>query len=109
MADIASTDVTVTIQRRGRRAPKQRENRVAIAFGDAALTYPAGGVPLPAASAFGLQRDFHLELIERDADNNVDWDYDATNDKLRGWLRTTGAELTGAIAAQALVANAVGW
>lgn len=46
MADIAATDVTYTILSQGRDARGKRQNIVKLVFGDAALTYPAGGVPL---------------------------------------------------------------
>lgn len=46
MADIAASDVTVTILNRRNLGNSKKLNRVRLAFGDGALTYPAGGVPI---------------------------------------------------------------
>ena len=45
MANLAATDITVTLLNQ-RRVSGRVHNRVKLAFGDAALTYPAGGVPI---------------------------------------------------------------
>lgn len=48
MADIASSDVTYTVlnTRKLNGSPSRKLNRIRLAFGDGALTYPAGGIPL---------------------------------------------------------------
>jgi len=45
MANITASDVTVTIQTK-RRIEGRNHNRCKLVFGDGALTYPAGGVPI---------------------------------------------------------------
>ncbi len=87
MADLAATDVTITIEERyARGGTKQKRHRVKIAFGDGALTYPAAGVPLPAAGFFGLARSMdHLILIDTNDASGLMWKYDRENKKLRAW------------------------
>jgi hypothetical protein len=48
MADIAASDVTYTLlnSRKINGSPSRKLNRVRLAFGDGALTYPASGIPL---------------------------------------------------------------
>ena len=46
MADIASGDVTYAILKQRRNASSQNSNLVRLSFGDGALTYPAGGIPI---------------------------------------------------------------
>lgn len=87
MADIAASDVTVTVVRRSIEG-KSRRNRVTIAFGDNTLTYPAGGVPMPAADKFGLKRNLEfLNIYDQDDSVGHFWKYDATNNKLRCYVQ----------------------
>lgn len=118
MPAISATDVTVTILDRHIEGKKKR-SQCTIAFGDGALTYPSGGVPLPADSSFGFKRAMDLLLIsDGDDSNGFVWKYDATNKKLRGYQGDNDnvadaplIELTTAAtpAAQALRVEAVGW
>lgn len=119
MADLASTDVTVTVEER-RIEGKKRLNRVKITFGDGALTYPANGVPLPDFSSFGMKRNLdYLILTDPGSGDGLVWKYDQANTKLRGYEGDYAqvadadlAELDGtsdAVAAQTLYAEAVGW
>lgn len=86
MADLAAANVTVTVEER-KIVGGQRRNRVKVAFGDGALTYPALGVPLPAASAFGLVRNLdYLSLFDNNDGVGIVWKFDKDNLKLRGWL-----------------------
>ncbi|TXH16910.1 MAG: hypothetical protein E6R03_04730 [Hyphomicrobiaceae bacterium] len=48
MAAIASSDVTYVVERKAF-GDLGYESKVTVSFGDGALTYPAGGVPLTAA------------------------------------------------------------
>jgi hypothetical protein len=84
MPALASTDVTVTVIDT-RKVGKERHNRVSIAFGDGALTYPSGGVPMPAASYFGLSHLTDIELIDPGSASTSVWKYDYANKKLRGY------------------------
>ena len=49
MAAFASTDVTYTIISQGRDSRGKKQNVVKLVFGDGALTYAAGGIPLDKA------------------------------------------------------------
>ncbi len=55
MPPLAAADVTVTVAERWYAGTKLC-TRGSLSFGDGAKTYPAGGVPLPAASQFGFVR-----------------------------------------------------
>ena len=85
MADIAAGDLTYTVSQRRKvnGSPSRYENKVTIAFGNATLTYPSGGIPLTKAS-LGLPNviDSLLFIDEANADGFV-YKYDATNAKIR--------------------------
>ena len=83
MADLAASDVTVTMVRKDKMR-KTRMNLVTIAFGDGAKTYPANGVPMPALSSrkFGLEREMDLQFLEVPQDGYV-YKYDRTNRTIR--------------------------
>lgn len=119
MADIASANVTVTIERRAIEG-KTRRNRVKIAFGNGALTYPAAGVPMPAASAFGMKvRLDYLTVFDESDGSGLMWKYDRENKKLRAWEfdyanagEAPALEMDGGsdvVPAQVFYAEAVGW
>lgn len=143
MTALASTDVTLTVERQTI-AGSTRRNRTKIVFGDGALTYPASGVPMPAFGSFGMRRNLdYLTVFDENASSGIVWKYDRDNNTMRGYqiisqaagvsgtsitLSVTGAALatttgsnvganaslaeivTGvAVAAQTLVAEAVGW
>lgn len=119
MADIASANVTVTIERRAIEG-KTRRNRVKIVFGDGALTYPAGGIPMPSASSFGMKvRLDYLTFFDESDGTGVMWKYDKETKKLRGYEFDYAAGAEGsaieldagsdAPASQTFYAEAVGW
>jgi hypothetical protein len=97
MADIAASDVAVTIEKRSIEG-KNRRNRVKLVFGDDALTYPAGGVPLPAYSKFGMKvrLDF-LTIFDQDDSKGHFWKYDKTNNKLRCYVQGVVNGAAGAV------------
>lgn len=98
MADLAASNVTVTIERR-EIVGKLRRNRVKIEFGDAALTYPANGVPMPTYSSFGMkQRLDYLIIIDADDDDGLFWKYDKENNKLRAFVQGYAVGAAGAVA-----------
>ncbi len=117
MADLAATDVTITwtdasavpkpgdIWIEGRK----RKALCTIAFGDGAKTYPANGIPLPAIGKFGMVRNLEAIRILTGKAPGVIWDYDAANNKLKGYTHTHGLRvaLTSADAAASSV-NASG-
>ena len=55
MPALAASDVTVTVTEQWIEGIK-RHTRGTLAFGDGALTYSTGGVPLPSFTAFGMTR-----------------------------------------------------
>lgn len=87
MTALVAGDVTVTVNER-QIVGKKRRARVTVAFGDGALTYPAGGVPLPTFGSFGMTRnvDF-VVLFDPDDASGIIWKYDRTNHKLRGYVQ----------------------
>jgi len=108
MADLASTDVTVTLnpQDKDFLAMGKCISFPSIAFGDGALTYPAGGIPLPAMGNFGMKKEIKRMFIEQPANGNS-YHYDHTNHKLRIFT-ATAAEAAGAIAAITLYLEVIG-
>lgn len=88
MADIAASDVTVTVLNRRRSGTNQRFNQVKIAFGNGTLTYPTGGIPLPTFPSFGFTKVLE-DLVLSDADDatGIIWKYDRENKKLRAYIQ----------------------
>jgi hypothetical protein len=83
MPDIAASDVTITVNDRWI-VKKKRYCDVTIAFGDAALTYPANGVPMPAASSFGMVRNLDYVLLDDPASGiGLIYKFDRSNKKVR--------------------------
>lgn len=83
MADLASTDVTVTKNLEWRSGEK-RYIRCSIAFGDGAKTYPTGGVPLPAYSSFGMKTKIDTMWFDSPAAaNGYVYKYDDTDHDIR--------------------------
>lgn len=96
MADLASGNLTITIQKEYR-GVGHRRNVVKIAFGDAALTVPSGGVPLPAAASFGLTSSLdYLVILDQDDATGIVWKYDYENKKLRQYVQGTVVSAAGA-------------
>jgi len=118
MADLVAADVTVTSmpKDRARIADKWRFNIVSIAFGNGALTIPAGGgVPLPALGHFGMNK-FLVGLIVISGNGAYEYSYDKVNHVLKAYHGDYSASSDGphvnagtaAPAAQALEAIAIG-
>lgn len=114
MANLAATDITVTVLNRRSTDHSRRSLNLQLTFGDGVKTYPAGGVPID-ITAFGCKNTIE-SLVIYDRDSSVySWSYDATNAKLVALQ--TGAGLSGplaqpsavAIAAQSLKCEVTGW
>lgn len=103
MAAIESTDVTVTVSIRDRDIAHGRMGKnltlADITFGDGSLTYPSGGVPLPAIGNFGFQRQVDFGAVESDPDDGFVYKYDRSNHKLK--IFTQGV-VTGSTAAASM-------
>jgi len=86
MADLTADDVTVSIGSRdkdfARIGSLKNLSIASIAFGDGVLTYPTGGVPLPAIGHFGLNKQMDLLIPQQPSDNGFIYKYDATNHTL---------------------------
>jgi hypothetical protein len=113
MGAAAATDVTVTITPQGRNiagvAVGKNFTLATIAFGDGAITYPAGGVPMPAIGTFGYHKIIDRIMLEQPSDGFV-YKYDRANRKIRIWTQgfLTGHTAAGATENGALVKNSVG-
>lgn len=118
MAEITADDVTVNIMKK---LHGMKGNRLfcKVEYGDGALTYPAGGVPLPASGVFGLPRYLGgLTMMESDSTQAMLVKYDLANHKVRHFYPTqqtagqgdrAGVELSGAIPATVLYVEVEGW
>lgn len=80
MADIAATDITVTFLEMRKTADRNLYN-VQLAFGNGALTYPAGGVPVNIAK-LGCPDIVESLTIYDKGTSGYAWSYDAANKKL---------------------------
>jgi hypothetical protein len=96
MAGIASTNVTVTLSKLERLGSELKAVGT-IAFGNGALTYPSGGVPLPALSNFRLRSANRMFLLGGEASGYV-YKYDQTNHKIRIY-QTAAVTPAGTVAA----------
>ncbi len=80
-----------------------------IAFGDGALTYPTGGIPIDHSR---LSMPAFVENITfpdaTDAGSGTLWQYDQVNQKIRGYS-ALGTEISGAVAAKTLDAVITGF
>lgn len=83
MADIAATDVTVTINNQ-RRVNGRSYFNVTLVFGNSTLTYPAGGVPITRAK-LGCPNIIESLTVYDKGTSGYNWSYDTTNQKLVGF------------------------
>jgi hypothetical protein len=96
MSYLAKTDVTITwsdsaavpasgdILILGR----QRKAYCTLAFGDAALQYPTGGIPMPDLGKFGMVRNISGMRILTGEKPGISYQFDATNHKLLAYAHT---------------------
>jgi hypothetical protein len=118
MVALASTDVTLTVNEQTRQT-NQKRNRVTVAFGNGTLTYPSGGVPMPAIGNFGMTEAINgMLFLEPNAANGFVYKYDISENKIRIYQGDNNnvadaplIELTTAAtpAATTLVTEVVGW
>lgn len=83
MADLAASDVTVTLIKRGRIPGFANIGLISIAFGNAVKTVPSAGIPLPVVMAkYGVRGIIYgIKFFGQPADGLV-YQYDLTNHKL---------------------------
>lgn len=86
MADLAATDLTYT-QQAGKSKASPADPRFTgvfkIAFGDGALTYPSGGIPLTKAKLGCPTNIDELHVIDADDGNGYVYKFDSETNKLR--------------------------
>ena len=115
MADIAASDVTYTLQSADIQ-DKYRQNMFKVEFGDGALTYPAGGIPLD-KSQLGMPNEIRaLSFVDMEDAQGLLYKYDFENNKIRIYEEADSAgamaELSGGAdtpAATDLYVLALGW
>jgi len=113
MTAIASTDVTITSNARDRNVVADGGAKIMtladIAFGDAALTYATGGVPLPAIGNFGMNRALQRLLIQQPYGDGLVYRYDPDNHKIKILTQgfVTGSTAAAAAEDGALVENSL--
>jgi hypothetical protein len=83
MADIAAGDVTYTMLTKHINDACFRNFTFTVAFGDGALTYPSGGIPLTKASLGCPNVIKSLKIYSDNAGSGVLYKYDAANNKIR--------------------------
>ncbi len=81
MADIAVGDVTYTVGQQSLLEDSRRMNRVTLAFGDSALTYPAGGIPLSLAK-LGVPTSLDSFKVVDKGTSGYSFSVDLANSKL---------------------------
>lgn len=81
MANIAASDITVTILSHRKRDDGFRVIVATLAFGDGALTYGAGGVPI-SKSVLGCPNVIDSLKVFDKGTSGYEWSYDRTNEKL---------------------------
>ena len=90
MTALASSDVTVTVTQRKKvnGSPTRRNNNCTIAFGDGALTYSTGGVPMPTGGSFGMNGAVVDSMIVQESAGGAGYiaEYDPTNNKMYLWM-----------------------
>jgi hypothetical protein len=85
MANIAATDISLSVD--PHRLGNMNMAYATMTFGNGVLTYPFGGVPLPAIGRFGIKKavsDF--QIVDPDTDGII-WRYDKTNHTLKAYQR----------------------
>lgn len=109
MADIAFSDVTITVtkERRVGGATTRREVEAAISFGNNTLTYPTGGVPITGKQHLGVTEAVRacrslgfptelddLVIIDENATGAAGsgfvYKWDRTNNKIKVYVNTAG-------------------
>ncbi len=83
MPDLGATDVTYSIQKERSAGNGLIRRRIAITFGDGALTYPAGGVPLTRADMGAPTEIEEFLFMESDADDGFMYKYDLSAETIR--------------------------
>ncbi len=120
MADIAAADVTyATVSSHQQKVVQgRRQGKFSLVFGDGALTYPTGGVPVTKAK-LGCPNTIESFIMEGTGANGFIYKYDQANEKIRIYQGDNDAVADGALvelaggsatpAAATLYVVATGW
>jgi hypothetical protein len=81
MADIAAGDVTYTMKNLRKLSDSRNLNRFQLAFGDGALTYPAGGIPI-SIGKLGCPVVVESLVVVDSGSSGYKFQYDQANKKL---------------------------
>lgn len=81
MADIAATDITVTVEKLTKLESSEKCNYLTLAFGNGVLTYGAGGVPVTPAQ-LGMSTFIRSLVVFDNGISAYSWSFDKTNKKL---------------------------
>ena len=116
MADLAAGDVTYTILNSRIGARSRRFNRVRLAFGDGALTYPANGIPISKGKC-GCPNDVESMVVVDKGLSGYFFQYDQSAEKLVVMYGDNNNASDGpmieastvAIAAQVIEVEVIGW
>jgi len=83
MSALAAANVTVAIVEKDATPGKPQRRVIAdLTFGNGALTYPSGGVPMPTIAQFGFSKVLNLVNVEQPYANGFIYKFDRTNHKL---------------------------
>ena len=116
MANIAAGDITYSLLQNRSLANSKKSNLVQLVFGDGALTYPAGGVPITIAK-LGCPVIVESMAVVAQGTSGYKFQYDRANAKLvmiqgdnDGVADGPGNQpSTVAIAAQTIEVEVIGW
>jgi hypothetical protein len=86
MADLTSSDVTITLNSKNRLG-RLKMVEGTIAFGDGSATYPNGGVPMPAIGNFGMGREVSALSIVDSSDTGIIYKYDQSERKVKVFVK----------------------
>jgi hypothetical protein len=82
MAAIAATDVTYALSGKQVEESGLKRYQMSVTFGDGALTYPTGGVPLTAGKMGVPTQIKELSLVSPAAGDGYVYKYDLANNKI---------------------------
>lgn len=82
MAYLAATNVVLSGHQY--RLGRRRMWEGALNFGNGVLQYPAGGVPLPAIGAFGMNSSMDVEVVQPDG-SGIIWKYNQASNSLKAY------------------------
>lgn len=86
MTALAATDVSVSIPPTDRNIVSDSPKLISLAtitFGDGALTYPTGGVPMPDKAQFGFCRQIQHIIIQQPVSIGFVFRYDQADHKMK--------------------------